>query len=133
MQSATPDQPPAASPRSVRLLRLMLYIGLGLLAAFAGMVLLGGMEIALPQAARVLGVSFTGSGQNLLYLTFRGFAYLLLSGLVAWVIYLLTTPPRRRYWIALGIVSAILISPAGVQVSGFGLLAVLYILSFGFR
>ncbi|MFN3398899.1 MAG: hypothetical protein ACK4Z4_01040, partial [Ferrovibrio sp.] len=101
--------------------------------AFAVMVLLGGMEIALPQAARVLGISLTGSGQNLPYLIFRGFAYLLLSGLVAWVLYLFTTPPRRRYWIALGITSAILISPVGVQVSGSSLFLVLYILSFGLR
>ncbi|MFN3398898.1 MAG: hypothetical protein ACK4Z4_01035 [Ferrovibrio sp.] len=106
----------------------MLYIGLGLLAVFVGMVLLTGMEMVISRIAQHLGVPLTGRSQNLFYIAVRGLAYLPLSGLVAWMIYLFTTPPRRRYWIALGITTAILISPAGLWVFGISFLLLLIIL-----
>lgn len=122
MQPATPDQPPAASPWFARCLRLMLYIGLGLLAAFAGMVLLIGMEMVIPRVAQRLSVPLTDISQNLPYIAVRGLVYLPLAGLVAWVMYLFTTPPRRRYWIALGIATVLLVSPAGLWVFGISFL-----------
>lgn len=128
MQPASPDQPPAASSWFVRPLRLTLYTGIGLLAAFVGLVLLVGMEMVISLNAPRFGAPPPGTGPNLIYMTLRGAAHLLLSGVIAWAIYRLTAPPRRRYWIALGIAAVILISPAGIVVYKAGFVLLILIL-----
>ena len=128
MQPASPDQPPAASPWFVRLLRLTLYTGIGLLAAFVILVLFVGLEMTISSTALRFGAPPPGTGLNLTYMMVRCVAYLLLSGLIAWAIFRLSAPPRRRYWIALGIAAAILISPAGIVLSKAGFVLLILIL-----
>lgn len=128
MQPASPDSRPEVSPLPIRLLWLVLLIGIGLLAAFVGLVLLVGMEMAISVNAPRYGAPPPGTGPNLIYMTLRGVAHLLVSGVIAGAIYRLTAPPRRRYWIALGIVAAILISPAGVVVYKAGFVLLILIL-----
>lgn len=129
MEPATPDQPPAVSPRPVRrLLRLMLYICIGLIVAFVGLVLQIGLEGVIGLNAHHLGADPRAGVHDVVYMVLRGTAYLLISGPIAWAIYRLATPRRRRrYWIALGIGTALLISPAGFGVMVFGALLVIYL------
>ena len=125
MQSTSPNQP---SVVFTRLLRLMPRIGIGLLVAFVILVLFVGLEMAISLIAPRFGAPPSGTGPNLIYWSLRGITYLILSGVIAWAIYRLIAPPRRRYWIALGIVAAILISPAGIVVQKVGFLLLIIVL-----
>ncbi len=50
-----------------------------------------------------------------LYYVLRGTGYLVLFGLAAWAVHHFMTPQRRRkYWIVLGVIAALMISPIGL-------------------
>ncbi|MBS4047843.1 MAG: hypothetical protein KG075_15970 [Alphaproteobacteria bacterium] len=126
MHPPTPDQPPAAPSQPVRLLRLLLGVCIGLLVVFVGLVLLIGMEGLMLLYLE----SVPPPDRNLpIYMVFRGSAYLVVAGLMAWAIHWLAAPPRRRrYWIALGVGTALLASPAGPYIMIYATFAVIYLL-----
>jgi uncharacterized BrkB/YihY/UPF0761 family membrane protein len=125
------SMPPASTdPAPVRKRpALLLRLGIGLVLAFVGLVLLIGLEGVIALNAQRFGGNPNAGIQNLPYMAARGVAYLAVSGLLAWAIYRLASPHRRRrYWIALGIASAVLISPAGISLMVYAAVIVISLL-----
>ena len=112
-----PSGPAPALPRSEPLWRWIA----GVMFAVMGIILLVCLEFVIGVGAQTLT---RGTGyEKPVYYGLRVAAYLLLFGMAVWLVRQFVAPERRRkYWIGLGIATAIMISPAGLSLFAMALL-----------
>ncbi|WP_341896496.1 hypothetical protein [Ferrovibrio terrae] len=103
---------PASEPRPPASERLMQLVA-GALAIGLGGILLLCAVLVIEFGSSTL-VDHKGS-EIFLYHVLRGAGYLVLFGLAAWAVHQFVAPQRRRkYWIVLGVIAALTISPIGL-------------------